>query len=139
MGRKFLGIQTVISGKTRFFRTVYGAILGFMRLERLSVTWSRQKNNEIAPANSQAQRWPNFQARKRSAPKHESHCTLTPLIFCDWQRRIDVTAGWRHQDVTFHVHAHQGCDIHQDDCHAHIFDIHDFGGKFIQTNQPHHD
>ena len=37
MGRKFLGIQTVISGKTRFFRTVYGAILGFMRLERLSV------------------------------------------------------------------------------------------------------
>ena len=37
MGRKFLGIQTVISGKTRLFRTVYGAILGFMRLERLSV------------------------------------------------------------------------------------------------------
>jgi len=37
MGRKFLGIQTVISGKTRFFRTVYGAILGFMQLERLSV------------------------------------------------------------------------------------------------------
>ncbi len=33
MGRKFLGIQTVVSGKTRFFRTVYGAILGLMRLK----------------------------------------------------------------------------------------------------------
>jgi len=34
---QYWGIQTFISGKTRFFRTVYGAILGFMRLERLSV------------------------------------------------------------------------------------------------------
>ncbi|NDP41032.1 MAG: hypothetical protein GZ093_20330 [Rhodoferax sp.] len=37
IGRKFLGIQTVISGKPRFLRTVYGAILRPMRLERLSV------------------------------------------------------------------------------------------------------
>ena len=37
MGRKFWGIQAVISGETRFFRTVYGAILGLMRLKRLSV------------------------------------------------------------------------------------------------------
>jgi len=37
MGRKFLGIQTVMSGKTRFFRTVLGAVLGLMRLERLFV------------------------------------------------------------------------------------------------------
>jgi len=37
MGRKFSGIQTVISGETRFFRTVWGVILGLMRLERLSV------------------------------------------------------------------------------------------------------
>jgi len=37
MGRRFLGIQTVISGKTRSIRTVWGAILGLMRLEVLSV------------------------------------------------------------------------------------------------------
>ena len=33
----FLGIQTVISGKTRFFRPVWGVILGLMRLKCLSV------------------------------------------------------------------------------------------------------
>jgi len=37
MGRRFLGIQTVISGETRFLRTVYGAMLGLMRLNFLSV------------------------------------------------------------------------------------------------------
>jgi hypothetical protein len=35
--RKFLEKQTVISGETRFLRTVYGAILGLMRLKCLSV------------------------------------------------------------------------------------------------------
>jgi len=38
MGRRFLGIQTVISGENPFFRTIWGAILGLMRLNfRLSV------------------------------------------------------------------------------------------------------
>ena len=36
-GRKFLGIQTGISGKTRFIRTVYGAILGLMWSKYLPV------------------------------------------------------------------------------------------------------
>ena len=44
-GRRFLGIQTVMSGKTRFFRTVYGAILGLMRLNFLSVI--RQAGNFV--------------------------------------------------------------------------------------------
>jgi len=35
--RQLLGIQTVTSGKARFPRKVYGAILGFMRLKFLSV------------------------------------------------------------------------------------------------------
>jgi len=38
MGRRFLGIQTVISRETRFLRTVWGAILGLMRLNYLSVS-----------------------------------------------------------------------------------------------------
>ena len=36
VGRRLLQIQTVISGKPRFLRTVWGAILGLMRLEFLS-------------------------------------------------------------------------------------------------------
>ena len=37
MVSKFLGIQTVISGETRFRRMVCGVILGLMRLKCLSV------------------------------------------------------------------------------------------------------
>ena len=37
MGRRFLRIQTGNSGETWFFTTVYGAILGLMRLNFLSV------------------------------------------------------------------------------------------------------
>jgi len=37
MGRRFLGIQTVISGETYFLRMVYGVILRLMRLKCLSV------------------------------------------------------------------------------------------------------
>ncbi len=37
MGRRFLRIQTGNSGETRFFRAVWGAILGLMRLNFLSV------------------------------------------------------------------------------------------------------
>ena len=48
MGRKFLGIQTVISGETRFLRTVYGAILGLMWLKRLSVASPEVIANAIA-------------------------------------------------------------------------------------------
>jgi len=36
-GRRFLRIQTVVSRETRFFRTVWGVILGLMRLNYLSV------------------------------------------------------------------------------------------------------
>ncbi len=35
MGRRFLEIRTVNSGKTRFIRTVWGAMVRLMRLERL--------------------------------------------------------------------------------------------------------
>jgi len=35
--RRFLGIQTVISEKTHFLRTVWGAALGLMQLKILSV------------------------------------------------------------------------------------------------------
>jgi hypothetical protein len=34
-GAQILGIQTVISGKPRFFRMVWGMIFGHMRLKRL--------------------------------------------------------------------------------------------------------
>ncbi len=37
MGHRFLEIQTVTSGETRFIRMVWGAIVGFMRLKRLFV------------------------------------------------------------------------------------------------------
>jgi len=37
MRRKFFEIQTVISGKTRFFRTVYGATIWIVKLNFLSV------------------------------------------------------------------------------------------------------
>ena len=40
-----MGIQTVIAGETRFIRTVWGAILGLMRLEILSVALRQWSGN----------------------------------------------------------------------------------------------
>jgi len=50
MGHRFLEIQTVTSGETRFIRMVCGAIVGFMRLKRLFV------DEEDAPLATLAER-----------------------------------------------------------------------------------